>query len=309
MEERLREYMGDIYHHPVSARLSRIKKEHRPMEFVYNSYVGAQFPKIQQTTYYHDLVRYVHPLPELYSTRFLFYPHDRVEGFPVPTLVKSRSLQDRQMSVLCNLNTIRHFMPVYLVNTNDIPLKEKKDVLVWRGADTGPGFGNNIPARPCSRENLVRTFAHSTNPVLDIALSGINSNQYSESDEYKIYCRPPMNMKELLQYKFILSVEGNDVASNLKWVLASNSVPFCPPFSIQSWILEDHLIPWEHYIPVRHDFTNLEDRVEWAINHPERCRRIAYAGKTYIMPFLNIKSEREIMTELLRRYAQNVHPH
>ena len=33
-----------------------------------------------------------------------------------------------------------------------------------------------------------------------------------------------MTINEQLQYKFILCFEGNDVASNLKWVMSSNSI-------------------------------------------------------------------------------------
>jgi len=304
VESRLRMYMGPLYDRHVLVSLNDIRKE-GAIEYRYDAFRGHKFPD-DRKSYYHDLTRYLHAHPALHRTTYLFYPHDRVEGFSIPTLVKSRSLIDSQMSVLCNLNTIRHFMPLYDVRRHDVPFDKKQNKLVWRGADTGPGFGNNIPHRECSRETLVREYTHSTNPNIDIGLTKINSNQYTDQSEYEAFLRPPMDMKELLRYRFLLSVEGNDVASNLKWILTSNSVPFCPPFTIQSWILEDQLIPWTHYIPVRADFADMEERIEWAIHHPDACRRIAEAGQEYMNPFLDIREEDRIMTELLRRYAQNV---
>jgi len=46
-----------------------------------------------------------------------------------------------------------------------------------------------------------------------------------------------------VKYKYILSIEGNDVASGLKWQLYSNSVVFMRKPKIVSWAMEDKLIP------------------------------------------------------------------
>jgi hypothetical protein len=115
-----------------------------------------------------------------------------------------------------------------------------------------------------------------------------------------------MKMKDLLQNKFILSVEGNDVATNLKWILYSNSVAFCPPFTINSWIIEENLQPWQHYIPIRHDFSDLPDKVEWAINHPEKCKNISKHGKEYMEQFLDIEKEKIVLDTILEEYSKNV---
>jgi hypothetical protein len=113
-------------------------------------------------------------------------------------------------------------------------------------------------------------------------------------------------MKDLLHYKFMVSIEGNDVATNLKWLLYSNSVPFCPPFTMQSWILEDQLVPWRHYIPLRADLTDVEDKIEWALNHHHKCKDIAKEGRDYMTTFLDIRQERTIVKNILDIYANNV---
>ena len=116
-----------------------------------------------------------------------------------------------------------------------------------------------------------------------------------------------MNLQQLLRHKFLLSIEGNDVATNLKWILYSRSVPFCPPFTIQSWILEDQLIPYTHYIPIRADFEDLEEKIEWAKNNPRQCEDIAEQGRKYISQFLDIKQEHDIIEKMLVLYSQHVH--
>jgi len=53
-------------------------------------------------------------------------------------------------------------------------------------------------------------------------------------------------MADLLKYKVVIVLEGNNVASGLKWALASNSVLVMPPPTIASWAMEELLEPWVH---------------------------------------------------------------
>jgi hypothetical protein len=55
---------------------------------------------------------------------------------------------------------------------------------------------------------------------------------------------PAMSMRHLLQYKVIIMLEGNDVASGLKWALLSQSVVLMPPPQHTSWAMEELLQPW-----------------------------------------------------------------
>lgn len=311
-EQRIKYYLGNERNTPIVIRYSSLREQDKPLRYCYHEYEGIPFPS-GKTTYYQDMTRAVHYLPTLYKTSFLFYPHDRVEGFTVPTLVKSRPIHDYGESILCNLNYLRHFSDVYKVEELDIPYHEKKNILVWRGSDTGYGFGNNIPYRPVSRQTLVEQFYDYQGHEIDVGLSSVSVNNQKETSllttcdpSFQKYVKPKMNIKDMLQHKFILSVEGNDVATNMKWILCSNSVAFCPPFTINSWILEEYLHPWQHYIPVRHDFLDLPEKVEWAMNHPTQCEGIRQEARNYMEPFLDMKQENTIMSTLLQEYARNV---
>lgn len=312
-EQRIKYYLGKERNTPVVVRYSSLLESDKPLRYCYHDFQGNAFPTGKKTTYYQDMTRAIHYLPTFYKTCFLFYPHDRVEGFTVPTLVKSRPIHDYNESILFNMNYIRHFSDVYKVEDVDIPYHEKKNILIWRGSDTGYGFGNNIPFRPVSRQTLVETYYNYEGHEIDVGLSSVSVNNKNKSlmtttsvPCFQNYVKPKMSMKEMLQHKFILSVEGNDVATNIKWILCSNSVAFCPPFTINSWILEEHLHPWQHYIPVRHDFLDLPEKVEWAMNHPTECEGILKEAHKYMEPFLDIKQEKKIMSVILEEYAQNV---
>jgi hypothetical protein len=53
-----------------------------------------------------------------------------------------------------------------------------------------------------------------------------------------------VDMESLLEYKGIIMIEGNDVASGLKWALLSQSVVLMPPPKHTSWAMEELLEPW-----------------------------------------------------------------
>ena len=52
-----------------------------------------------------------------------------------------------------------------------------------------------------------------------------------------------------------MCVEGVDVATNLKWVMSSNSIAVMPKPEIESWFMEKTLIPDFHYIEIKKDYS------------------------------------------------------
>ena len=76
-----------------------------------------------------------------------------------------------------------------------------------------------------------------------------------------IWTKPRLNISEQLQYKFILSIEGNDVASNLKWIMSSNSLAVMPKPKFESWFMEGLLIPDYHFVEIKRDYSDLEENL------------------------------------------------
>ena len=124
--------------------------------------------------------------------------------------------------------------------------------------------------------------------------------------EKKLYFKNPMEMIELLQYKYLISVEGNEVASGLKWMLYSNSVVLMPKPRNFSWIMEDKLIPYFHYIPLKDDFSDLEEKYSWCLTNNKKCEYISKNATNYMKQFLDIEKEKEIEREVIRIYNKNI---
>jgi len=237
-----------------------------------------------------------------------YFPGDCIDLIDdVPTLVKSRMITNNpKYSILLKLNTNRHFAPIHNLKVVDIPFEKKKNSLVWRGVTTGYGFDSDQKPHPTSRQNLVERYCFHPNKNIDIGYSGLTQAAKLKKSYYGQFLKNQMSMRQLLEYKYILSVEGNDVASNLKWLLASNSVVFMPKPYIESWILESHLKPYYHYIPVANDFSDLQVQLQWCNEHQKECKQIVKNANEYMKMFLDEENEKKIISSILEKYVRNV---
>ena len=102
------------------------------------------------------------------------------------------------------------------------------------------------------------------------------------------------NIDYHLKHKFILCIEGNDVASNLKWVMSSNSVAVMPKPKYESWFMEGKLIPDYHYIQIKDDYSDLEEKINYYIKNTDKLKIISKNANEYISQFKDKESEKII---------------
>jgi len=204
--------------------------------------------------------------------------------------VKTRSIKNPN-GILLKLNHSRHWQ-IEKCLSYDIPWDEKKTNIVWRGATTGYEVGKDNP-----RINFVKQYFSKFNIGFSKIVQG--------KETYKKYLLETLTFKDQLEYKFIVSIEGNDVATNLKWILASNSVPIMAVPTKEGWLMEGRLIPFYHYLPINEDLSNLNEIFKWAKDNDELCEVIAENGKQYMKQFSNTSIEDELQNELVKNYFDN----
>ena len=111
-----------------------------------------------------------------------------------------------------------------------------------------------------------------------------------------------LTIKEQLEYKFVLAIEGYDVASNLKWVMSSNSIAVMPRPTCETWFMEGTLIPNYLYIEIKPDFSDLEERLQYYMAHTDEAQAIIEHAHEYIEQFKNKKREQLISHLVLEKY-------
>jgi len=224
--------------------------------------------------YYIDLYKVLKYFPKDLMVNHLFGDIDYAPD--EASFVKSRPILNAEQSILLKLNHIRHF---YFVE-DPIPFDQKKDHLMWRGA---------IWKRQKQRQSFFDI--HGGNKYFDIGL-------VKGMEEYfPKYRKDFLTVAEQLNNKFILSIEGNDVATNLKWIMSSNSIPVMPKPTCETWFMEGTLKADEHYVEIAQDFSDLEEKLDFAKNNSEWVQGMIKRNQEYVKEFKD--DRKELILELL----------
>lgn len=273
------------YYNKVSApfSVSEIDKQERDRRWLYYTGRLDGFRRDTfHTAYYFDQHEATRYFPG--SLRWNFCPGDVYYTPRVPTIVKSRLLEgDNSNAVLLKLDSLRHFMFV----DDRLPYREKENRVVFRG---------KIRDSRLRKRFLQKFFG---NPLCDCGVVGHDRDEFPQE-----WLRPKLTLEEHLKCKFIMAIEGNDVASNLKWVMSSNSLAVMPRPTCETWFMEGTLQPDYHYIEVRDDFSDLEDKVQYYIDHPEAAEEIIAHAHEYIDSFRDWERERLIGLLVMQRYFE-----
>jgi hypothetical protein len=114
-----------------------------------------------------------------------------------------------------------------------------------------------------------------------------------------------LTIRQQLDYKYIHSIEGNDVATNLKWIMSSNSIVFMTKPTCESWFMEGDLIANHHYVEIQNDWSDLVEKIEYCNNNLEFCTKILDNAQKHVSLFKNPKSEELITMMVLEKYFRN----
>lgn len=234
------------------------------------------------SVYFFDSYEWNRYFPE--SLHWAFAPGDVIDTFTVPTIVKSRPIEASKAnpnSVLINMDKVRHFM----FFRDPIPFEKKENRAVFRGA---------IHSKPVRMKLIETYFGHPKLDILDTSTNSIYPSHMRQQGEMSIY--------EHLKFKYIISLEGNDVASNLKWVMNSNSLAVSPALNYETWFMEGRLVPGEHFVEMKPDCSDLFERMAYYDEHPSEARDIIANANAYCSQFLNKDMERLISLMVMEKY-------
>lgn len=198
-----------------------------------------------------------------------------------PAIQKSRPIGgDNTNAVILKLDKHRHF--VFL--KDQIKFKDKKDMLIGRAAIRQP-------------HRLSFMEQYFTHPMCDLG-------QINTSGGNPLWLKPKISIIAHLEYKFILSLEGYDVATNLKWIMSSNSIAVMPRPKYETWFMEGRLIPNFHYILIKDDYSDVEERLLYYINNPDEAVEIIKNANDYTKQFLDKDKEDLISVMVLKKYFE-----
>jgi len=225
-----------------------------------------------------DLMEYTRYFPQEYKLSYVF--GDVINTPNIPSMVKSRPIINNDNAVLMKMNKVRHF---YFVN-DKVQFKDKKDRLVWRGA-----------AHQQHRIDFLQKF-YNCSKLLDV---GSYSKEHDKNAKWQASF---MNIQDQLKFKFVLSIEGNDVATSVKWTMSSNSLCFMTKPKYETWFMEGELVSNYHYVLIKDDYSDLEQKVNYYIEHTQEAEDIISNANQYVQQFKDNKSEDWLNLKVLEKY-------
>ncbi len=101
-------------------------------------------------------------------------------------------------------------------------------------------------------------------------------------------------------------MEGNDVATNLKWIMSSNSVCMMPRPKYETWYKEGTLLPNYHYIEIRDDFSDIEDVFARYVNDKPACKKIINNAQDFVSNYFSSRNMLNIARSVTLKYSKIV---
>ena len=165
---------------------------------------------------------------------------------------------------------------------------ERADTVFWRGSGSNNGrtaTGDTISGL-ADVPRIALALRLRNNPFADVGVIGAwNEQPVRETTDYlhrERILRPQTPMREHANYRYQIDIDGvaNAWATLERFLCGSCVLKVQSRFEM--WYYPS-LRPWVHYVPLRGDLDDLEERLEWCRAHPEDARAIAEAGRRFAL--------------------------
>lgn len=188
--------------------------------------------------------------------------------------------------------------------------KKKINKAVFRGSSNG--LGTTMETNPRLK------LASMKNDLLDVGITKWNLRPRKTKDSLYLQTIdvpslpfslvPELTLEQQSQYKYVIHIEGHSAAFRLSLELAMGSVILIVESKYKLWF--SHLLkPYEHFIPVKSDLSDLQCQVEWCMQHDAECQQIAVNSLIFYNTYLGKESMLLFLQEAIKSHSQSYKYH
>ncbi|MFL0605733.1 glycosyl transferase family 90 [Cylindrospermopsis raciborskii] len=169
--------------------------------------------------------------------------------------------------------------------SQSISWNKRQEILYWRGSSTGDKE-DDYQWRIMPRFRLCQLATEVVNKELfDIKITRI-TNRFSspeviEEIKNSGLTAPYTAAIDQVKYKYLIDIDGHGSTWTglfLRLLTGSTVLKVNSERGFRQWF-HNRLIPWENYVPIEPDFSNLEETVLYLKTHDELARKIGQAGQ------------------------------
>lgn len=92
------------------------------------------------------------------------------------------------------------------------------------------------------------------------------------------------------------------MASNLKWIMSSNSLAIMPKPKFESWFMEGKLKENFHYLLIKDDYSDFDERVHFILENDELAKELIHNANLYCEKFKDNNFEDLLNLLVLRKF-------
>ena len=175
---------------------------------------------------------------------------------------------------------------------------------VFRGSTTGSDkLMSNKKLRKYTRLQLVRLSKRKPE-LLDAGFTNTvqyvsnNPKEFSDGRKYPVFIVKPMSSVIQQNYKYIVVPDGNSGTYGYYWVLASGSVPLKQESDYIQYFEKD-LVEFVHYVPIKRDFSDLYEKIQWLKDNDDKAYIIAQNARNYAKKHFTLTKFKEHLIDTL----------
>lgn len=237
---------------------------------------------------------------------FVFTCHDAVEGpHPIFNITKFIGI-DNSVIVMPDMFALGGYEPgksLILEGNCLYTWDQKNNMIFYRGSDFA------------SSSDLSVWLAY---PRLKLAALSVQYPDLIDAKFVSLYSPWPLfkqfaqengymgsyvSLKDHPKYKYLISVDAGCASTpRLPIILHSNSVVFKDNNNSILWFYKA-LKPYEHFIPVKRDLSDLLVQIDWAKAHDEECKKISENARKLAADVLTEESIYLYLYRLLEAYS------
>lgn len=192
---------------------------------------------------------------------------------------------------------------------NPVEWEKRKPIAVFRGSSTGAGITIETNTR-LKLAYLSKLGQKDTDnlPFLNAGITEWNTRprklkgekylQIIDIKNLPISLVPKLSPQEQTEYKYIINVDGHVKAFRLSLELQFESCILLVESKFSLWF--SHLLkPFEHYIPIKSDLSDLIEKIKWCKQNDETCCKIAKNAKQFAKKYLSKDGVLDYLQKLL----------
>ena len=175
---------------------------------------------------------------------------------------------------------------------NNVDLTKYEEMKVgWIGGLNGPWH----------KRRLLHKLGQENPDILDIINMGGWSQKKDVPHLIPTSCKYHTYVELAQKYTILLDIEGGGYSGRLKYLFHSGR-PVIVVDRVPKEFFYPFMKPWEHYIPVKNDLSDLLEKTRWIINNYSEAYEIGLNGKDFAEKYLTRDYALEHIKNLIFKY-------